>query len=210
VKYYGDIEVCATCGTGQLIRLRDGMIRKHKREAWENGQWTGSHEHCPGSGQPHIDLVDANNARSAQATEPQETAVTHDFKPGQRIVVANGTIQTVVKMADRIGSEPQRVEVESGLQWLASECEPFTGCSSHRVADERGEFATELPVPTCESGVTYGIWNENDGGFVHTRDCALRAANDAADFLAEDPDSEYKVLAVCREHEDEPADTCTE
>lgn len=205
-KYYGDIEICATCGTGQLTRLRDGMIRKHKREVWENGQWTGSHEHCPGSGQPHIDLVAANNARAAK-TDPQEPTVTTDFKPGQRIVVADGSVHTVVKMA-RWANEPVRVEVEGGLQWLASECELIVGCSSHRVSDERGEFVDELPVPACQPGVTYGIWNENDGGFAHTRDCALRAANDAAEFLAEDPDGEYKVLAVCREHEEQPADTC--
>lgn len=122
-KYYGDIEVCATCGTGQLTRLRDGMIRKHKREVWENGQWTGSHEHCPGSGQPHIDLVAANNARSTQA-EPQEPIVADtDFQAGQRIVVADGTTHTVVKMS-RWANEPLRVEVEGGLQWLASECVP--------------------------------------------------------------------------------------
>lgn len=81
-------------------------------------------------------------------------------------------------------------------------------CSNHRVADERGEFTGELPVPTCQAGVTYGIWNENDGGFVHTRDCALHAANDAAEFLTEDPESDLRILAVCREHQEQPADTC--
>jgi hypothetical protein len=157
----------------------------------------------------YFDRPTENNTTNTE--EPKmPAATTIDFKPGQRIVVADGTIQTVVKMADRIGSEPQRVEVEGGLQWLASESEPFTGCLSHRIADERGKFAGDLPVPACESGVSYGIWNEDDGGFVHTQDCALQAANDAAEFLAEDTDSEYKVLAVCREHQDEPADTCAE
>jgi hypothetical protein len=81
-------------------------------------------------------------------------------------------------------------------------------CTNHHVTDERGAHADALPVPACESGVTYGIWNENDGGFVHSRDCALQAANDAAEFLADDSDGEYRILAVCRTHEDQPADTC--
>jgi hypothetical protein len=46
------------------------------------------------------------------------------FHPGQRIIIGNGTVHVVVKMADRIGNEPARVEVEGGLQWLADDCEP--------------------------------------------------------------------------------------
>jgi len=83
-------------------------------------------------------------------------------------------------------------------------------CIGHHVTDERGAHADALPVPACESGVTYGIWNENDGGFVHSRDCALKAANDAAEFLAEDADGDYRIVAVCREHEDQPAGTCAD
>ncbi|WP_035796435.1 hypothetical protein [Kitasatospora mediocidica] len=245
-KYYGDIEVCATCGTGQLIRLRDGMIRKHKREVWENGQWTGGHEHCPGSGQPHIDLVAANNARSTQA-ETQEALVTTDFKPGQRIVVADGTIHTVVKMS-RWANEPLRVEVEGGLQWLAANCEPVpertdatdrldqlraeldrttAACGEqierlrahvpcdHGRADLRGGYAERIPVPArCESGVTYGLWDEYAGGFTYTGDCRYEVAAEAVTRLTDpadddyDPDGEYKVLAICRDHEEQPADTC--
>jgi len=33
----------------------------------------------------------------------------------------------------------------------------LTICSNHRVADERGQFAGELPAPACQPGVTYGI-----------------------------------------------------
>lgn len=146
-KYYGDIEVCATCGTGQLTRLRDGMIRKHKREVWENGQWTGSHEHCPGSGQPHIDLVAANNARSTQA-EPQEPTVTDtDFTPGQRIVVADGSTHTVVKMY-RWANEPLRVEVEGGLQWLAENCEPVP--ERTEATDRLDQLRADLDRTTVE------------------------------------------------------------
>jgi hypothetical protein len=62
--------------------------------------------------------------QAAKTTQEPPMPATTDFTPGQRITVANGTTQTVVKMADRIGNEPQRVEVEGGLQWIAADCEP--------------------------------------------------------------------------------------
>ncbi|WP_034090411.1 hypothetical protein [Streptacidiphilus albus] len=45
-----------------------------------------------------------------------------DFKPGQCITVADGSLQVVAKMVQLPG-EPLRIEVEDGPAWLASECE---------------------------------------------------------------------------------------
>jgi len=59
---------------------------------------------------------------AAEITRPMTTQEPDRFQPGQRIVVGNGTVQTVVKMAARVGNEPLRVEVEGGLQWLADDC----------------------------------------------------------------------------------------
>ncbi|MFJ2780246.1 hypothetical protein [Kitasatospora sp. NPDC087315] len=73
-----------------------------------------------------IEYRDGRKVRIRPATveEIAEHTTPAKFQPGQRIVVGNGTVQTVVKVADRIGSEPQRVEVEGSLQWLADDCEP--------------------------------------------------------------------------------------
>jgi len=160
---------------------------------------------------------------TATVTQPQETTVPDaDFKPGQRITVADGTVHTVVKMAGRIRNEPKRVEVEGGLQWLAENCElapeqPASVLCGHRKADPRGEYTDRIPVPAhCESGTAYGLWDEYAGGFTYAGDCRYEVAAEAVNWLTDptadnyDPDGEYKVLAVCREHEDEPADTCTE
>lgn len=173
-----------------------------------------------------IESIRANEQRKADQAATQthkETAVTAttDFKPGQRIIVANGTTQTVVKMADRIGNEPQRVEVEGGLQWLAANCELAPEQSaptlcSHGRSDQRGELADRVTIPLriCEPGVTYGLWDDYAGGFTYAGDCAHEVATEGADRLTNtendsyDPDGEFKVLAVCREHDDEPADTC--
>jgi hypothetical protein len=131
------------------------------------------------------------------------------FKAGQRIVVANGTVQTVVKMADRIGAEPLRVEVEGGLQWIADDCEPYlepkpVGCPFHRVPLAGGANA---PVCPGGNGITeYGVFGGE--GSLEVYDCAYSAANRAAKFATEDPDSEYSVHQVCAAHRDEKAATC--
>lgn len=41
-------------------------------------------------------------------------------------------------------------------------------------------------------------------------DCAAQAANRAAEFRAQDPDTEYGVREVCKEHPDEASGACTE
>jgi hypothetical protein len=83
------------------------------------------------------------------------------------------------------------------------------GCLSHHIADNRGQHADTLPVPACVSGTEYGIWSESDGGFIHLRDCALQAANDAAEILREDSDAdEFRIIAACRNHPEQPANGC--
>ncbi|GAB2696444.1 hypothetical protein [Kitasatospora kifunensis] len=88
-------------------------------------------------------------------TDPQETAVAADFTPGQRIVVADGTTQTVVKLS-RWANEPLRVEVEGGLQWLASECVPVPERTD--ATDRLDEMRAELDRTTaaCEEHLERG------------------------------------------------------
>jgi hypothetical protein len=92
---------------------------------------------------------------------------------------------------------------------------PRTVCPEHHVVDKRGGRVAELgTIPACESGVTYGAWSEGAGGFVYTGDCATEVANWAADelrTLAKDDDTDtIQILAICREHEEQPANGCEE
>jgi hypothetical protein len=95
-------------------------------------------------------------------------------------------------------------------------CGGQTNCARHSVEDRRGGQAIELgTIPTCESGVTYGAWSEGAGGFVYSGvDCATDAANWAADELrqlANDDDTDkFQILAICPDHEDQPANGCEE
>jgi hypothetical protein len=63
-KHYGGIEICGTCGTGQLVRKRDGMIRTHQRDLWLDGRNSGMTEWCPGSNTTGTDLVAESKARA--------------------------------------------------------------------------------------------------------------------------------------------------
>lgn len=85
----------------------------------------------------------------------------------------------------------------------------MTACPTHpSVRDERGKFANRLPVQSCESGADYGVWTEDDGGFLCTFDCAMQAANYAAELLTEDDDQELKILRECHDHPGQPEDGC--
>jgi hypothetical protein len=85
---------------------------------------------------------------------------------------------------------------------------PGSDCPSHAVTDQRGAHAEALPIPCCAAGTTYGVWDDYADGFTFAVDCAMEAANWAAEQLDEDPDGEMSVKAVCREHEEQPADSC--
>lgn len=204
---------CANCSQLATVAFtRPGAYTMwccdHHAEVWrEDAQRLGFDTHQDLASVPHF-------------TEPQESTVTDtDFKPGQRIVVADGSTQTVVKMSCW-ANEPLRVEVEGGLQWLAENChpaleQPAPVLCGHRKADPRGEYTDRIPIPArCESGTTYGLWDEYAGGFTYAGDCRYEVAAEAVTRLTDtaddnhDPDGEYKVLAICREHEEQPADTC--
>lgn len=81
-------------------------------------------------------------------------------------------------------------------------------CSTHKVADERGAHTEALPLPHCEPGTAYGVWDDLAGGFTFAADCAMEVANWAAEQLDQDPDGEMTIKAVCREHQEQPADSC--
>lgn len=81
-------------------------------------------------------------------------------------------------------------------------------CSTHAIADKRGAHTEALPVPPCQHGTSYGVWDEYAGGFTLSVDCAMDAANWAAEQLDDDQDGEMSIKAICREHEEQPADSC--
>lgn len=87
-----------------------------------------------------------------------------------------------------------------------------TACTVHHVSDLRGSYAIALPVPSCDGfgNNQYGAWSEGAGGFIFAAGCAMESANFAAEQLDEDPDDTVKILAVCSEHEEQPADRCEE
>lgn len=89
---------------------------------------------------------------------------------------------------------------------------PATGCRAHHVADKRGTHTEALLVTCCALGTTYGVWDDLAGGFTYAVDCAMDAANWAAEQLETgDPDDyEMTVVAVCREHAEQPAECCEE
>ncbi|WP_330335675.1 hypothetical protein OHS33_39240 (plasmid) [Streptomyces sp. NBC_00536] len=81
-------------------------------------------------------------------------------------------------------------------------------CPVHRVRDLRGAHATALPLPRCEGATQFGVWDENDAGFVYAGDCATEAGNWAAEILVEALDAEMRVTALCSEHPEQLADGC--
>lgn len=106
---------CANCSQLATVAFtRPGAYTMwccdHHADVWhEDAQRLRFDTHRDLAGVPHF-------------TEPQEPTLAADFEPGQRIVVADGSTHTVVKMS-RWANEPLRVEVEGGLQWLAENCE---------------------------------------------------------------------------------------
>jgi hypothetical protein len=60
----------------------------------------------------------------------------------------------------------------------------------------------------------YGIWTENDGGFIETQLHSLQSAQDRlAEILRESEDPEIdredlQIVPVCPDHEEQPQDGC--
>lgn len=66
---------------------------------------------------------------------------------------------------------------------------------------------TDIPAcPRTHGNTEYGVFG--DEGSLEVYDCAISAANRAAEFAAEDPDTDYTVREVCPEHRDEAHATC--
>jgi hypothetical protein len=87
----------------------------------------------------------------------------------------------------------------------------MAACPRHDIPDERGEFTDRLPVPTCDTRLRhgYGVWSDGAGGIVYVDHCALDVANwTAAEILAENPDDEVRIVVMCDDHEEQPADSC--
>lgn len=87
-----------------------------------------------------------------------------------------------------------------------------TYCKGHElVPDLRGAHADVLVVPPCNYiNATYGGWSRNEGGFVFVADCALEVANTVAEQLDEEPDDQWQILRICPDHEEEPAEACSQ
>lgn len=60
--------------------------------------------------------------------------------------------------------------------------------------------------------VEYGIWTESDGGFSEVGLGKLQADHRLVELIAEDPDNaeDLKILEICGEHEEQPAEGCEE
>jgi hypothetical protein len=137
-----------------------------------------------------------------------------------RILVARPTDERVVSwlLTDCRAENETEIAASHGetVRLHRATCGGHAGCARHGIEDRRGGQAIELgTIPTCESGVIYGAWSEGGGGFVYSGvDCATDAANWAADELrqlANDDDTDkFEILAICRDHEDQPANGCEE
>lgn len=137
-------------------------------------------------------------------TETAPRYVTHSFMAGTTTVFAVKDTVTKIDVASFYSREAAR-----GKARRLNAAEIPAACPNHpAVADERGVHAEALPVPRCQDGPGYGVWDEGDGGFTYAVDCAMEAANWAAEQLNEDPDGEMTIKAVCREHREQPADSC--
>jgi hypothetical protein len=167
-----------------------------------------------------------------------ETPDEAPFQPGERVVHADGRCFKFVSVNPEDSSRILVARPTDGrvVSWILSECRAENeteiaarhgetdklhnatcksqgDCISHGIKDKRGSRGLELGViPACEPGTTYGAWSEGAGGFVHSGDCATEVANWAADELRklvkEDDTDTIEILAVCRDHEEQPKGGC--
>jgi hypothetical protein len=77
-------------------------------------------------------------------------------------------------------------------------------CPTHRVKLNPGAASPECPI--VYGIAEYGVFG--DEGSLEAHDCAYSAANSAAEYAAEDPDTQYTVRRLCNDHRDNAADTC--
>lgn len=169
--------------------------------------------------------VEAPVTAPTLACHLDQPSTAHEYRWCAGWLATVGAEHLAVRLALLAGSLPPEA-VEPGPLWpalypdlddlLTARTQQLTivaalaGCPAHRVADRRVAFAPLLPVVSCQPGTEHGVWTESGGGFCHIEDCALQAANWAAEQIAEDDDNagDLGVRQVCREHRDEPADDC--
>lgn len=118
--------------------------------------------------------------------------------------------------ADAFAAWEAEAEAEAD-KWIASIDQSLTATPSApaplpKCIHGRHQYKTlrGATIPRCESGDRYGVWDDNDAGFVHVVDCAQDAATWAQDELYAEPDYDLRVMAVCPDHEDQPAYGCEE
>lgn len=90
---------------------------------------------------------------------------------------------------------------------ITAAAEPIR-CLTHPSVTTDGRHGARLAIPACESGADYGVWCDDDAGFLTSFDCAVRAAGYAAELLDQDDEQVFEVKRLCRDHEDQPHDGC--
>ncbi|MFE3905448.1 hypothetical protein ACFXPY_35465 [Streptomyces sp. NPDC059153] len=143
----------------------------------------------------------------------EQPAAPAPFLSGDRVVCGDGNVRTVEGMTHRT-NEPARVVVAGGAEWIASECSPVPSCL-HRVAT-RPDVSGD-PITACarkQSNQEAGVFN--DEGCVEAYDCAVQAANRAAEWNVEEEapagDPTYVWDLLCPDHRDaeQSVDECEE
>ncbi|MFE7316425.1 hypothetical protein ACFU7T_25535 [Streptomyces sp. NPDC057555] len=156
---------------------------------------------------------DAKPAAVGQDVEQPAPAAPAPFRSGDRVVCGDGNVRTVEGMTHRT-NEPARVVVAGGAEWITSECSAVPACL-HRSAP-RPDVSGD-PIKTCarkQLNQDAGVFS--DEGCVEAYDCAVQAANRAAEMNAEDDaptgDPVYVWDLLCVEHRDseQQVDTCEE
>ncbi|MFF9507307.1 hypothetical protein ACF1BU_14230 [Streptomyces sp. NPDC014724] len=151
--------------------------------------------------------------KPAAAVEPAPAAPAPPFLSGDRVVCGDGQVRTVEGMTHRT-NEPARVVVAGGAEWIASECSVVPACL-HRITVRPD--ATGNPITACarkQSNQEAGVFN--DEGCVEAYDCAVQAANRAAELNVEEDapagDPTYTWDLLCPDHRDneQQVDECEE
>ncbi|MER5359992.1 hypothetical protein [Streptomyces sp. NPDC002785] len=150
--------------------------------------------------------------KPAAAVEPAPAAPA-PFLSGDRVVCGDGQVRTVEGMTHR-ANEPARVVVAGGAEWIASECSVVPACL-HRITVRAD--ATGNPITACarkQSNQEAGVFT--DEGCVEAYDCAVQAANRAAELNVEEDapagDPTYTWDLLCPDHRDaeQQVDECEE
>ncbi|MFF4392954.1 hypothetical protein ACFY0G_40470 [Streptomyces sp. NPDC001552] len=145
----------------------------------------------------------------AQPTPPASAA---RFMSGSRVVCGDGQERTVEGMTHR-ANEPARVVVAGGAEWIAAECGPVPTCL-HRIAARPDVSGDPVKECTRSQWWTQGAGVFTDEGCVETYDCAVEAANRAAELNAEEDASAEEPVhtwaLMCPDHAEQAAESCEE